>query len=360
MHALFYNAVFMSIDRRWIVPVAVICALGAVAVAAPTWQAQASGVTGRLRGISAVSAQVAWASGQGGTVLRTIDGGRTWEPRPVASATRLDFRDIDAFSDRLAYALSIGNGDASRIYKTTDGGAHWDLQFQNTDPRVFLDAMAFADAEHAVVIGDSVDGQFVILTTGNGGHSWVRAAADPTRLPAALPNEGAFAASGSNVAFSGSRHVWIGTSASRVLRSSDGGRTWAVSATPIPASQSAGVFSIAFRDQAHGVIVGGDYQKEPDAVNNAAVTTDGGVTWTLVKDHGLSGFRSAVSWLPGSRSSWVAVGPAGCDRSADDGRTWSQLACDGFDAVSFAPRRRTAWASGARGKISRLEWPVQD
>src|SRR5262245_53030641 len=87
------------------------------------WQAQVSGVTARLRGVSAVSPLVAWTSGGSGTVLRTTDGGRTWVPRPVPDAATLDFRDIDAFSDRVAYALSIGPGAASRIYKTTDGGA---------------------------------------------------------------------------------------------------------------------------------------------------------------------------------------------------------------------------------------------
>ena len=49
--------------------------------------------------------------------------------------TTLDFRDIDAVDERTAYVLSIGDGDASRIYKTTDGGRTWTLQFRNTDNR---------------------------------------------------------------------------------------------------------------------------------------------------------------------------------------------------------------------------------
>src|SRR4051812_3231716 len=71
------------------------------------WTVQASGVTARLRGISAVSARVAWASGASGTVLRTVNGGATWERRPVPGGEQLDFRDIDAFSADVAYALSI-------------------------------------------------------------------------------------------------------------------------------------------------------------------------------------------------------------------------------------------------------------
>ena len=38
-------------------------------------------------------------------------------------------------------------------------------------------------------------------------------------LPPALPGEGAYAASGTNVAVFGHDHVWIGTTAARVLRS---------------------------------------------------------------------------------------------------------------------------------------------
>src|SRR5678815_5148107 len=78
------------------------------------WQIQNSGVTVRLRGVSAVSDRVAWASGASSKVLRTVDGGTTWKALRVTDEV-LDFRDIDAISERLAYVLSIGNGPASRI-----------------------------------------------------------------------------------------------------------------------------------------------------------------------------------------------------------------------------------------------------
>ena len=80
-------------------------------------------------------------------MLRTTDGGDTWKVIAVPDADALDFRDVDAFSDKTAYILSIGNGETSRIYKTTDAGAHWTLQLANTDPKVFLDAMAFSSRE---------------------------------------------------------------------------------------------------------------------------------------------------------------------------------------------------------------------
>jgi photosystem II stability/assembly factor-like uncharacterized protein len=331
----------------------ILCVISAMALlAVPHWTVQTSGVTQRLRGVSAVSEQVAWTSGAGSTVLRTTDGGQTWQKLNVTTDT-LDFRDIDAIDAQTAYVMSIGNGPDSRIYKTTDAGKTWSLQFKNDDQKAFLDAMSFWDANHGIAFGDSVDKQFYILTTVDGGRTWSRV--PTTKLPSAQGNEGAFAASGTNIAVFGKTHAWIGTGAaskSRVLRTSDGGRTWQVADTPLASGPSSGIFSIAFRDAKHGVIAGGDYKKEPEAVDNLAVTNDGGVTWTLVK--GLSGFRSVVAYVPGTKTpTLIAVGPSGGDYSFDDGRTWQPIDGPGFDTFSFAPGKQLGWGAGAQGKIGK-------
>ncbi len=123
--------------------------------------------------------------------------------------------------------------------------------------------------------------------------------------------------------------------------------------TPLAAAQSAGIFSIAFRDEKHGIVAGGDYRKEQEAVDNLAITNDGGVTWKLVK--GLSGFRSVVAYVPGTnKPALVALGPAGGDYSLDDGQTWSRLEGPGFDTFSFVPRKSTGWAAGANGTLGKL------
>lgn len=321
-----------------------------------SWTIQQSGVTARLRGVSAVSERVAWASGSGSTVLRTSDGGASWQKLTVTTNSDdvLDFRDIDAIDSQTAYVLSIGNGPASRIYKTTDAGANWTLQFKNDDALAFYDAMSFWDADHGIVMGDSIDGQFWIMTTENGGRIWKRVPA--SALPLALKNEGAFAASGTNIAVFGKAHAWIGTGAAeraRVLSTTDRGRSWQICETPLGAGPSAGIFSIAFRDAKHGVIVGGDYAKEKEAFNNLAVTSDGGATWTLVQ--ALSGYRSAVAYVPKSKTpTIVAVGPSGADYSTDDGRTWMPLEGPGFDTLSFIRGQAVGWGAGVRGSIGRL------
>ena len=135
---------------------------------------QHSNTTEDLRGVSAVSASILWASGTHGTYLRTVDGGITWVAAQIAGAETLDFRDVEAFSANEAYLLAAGPGEQSRIYKTTDGGKTWDLQFTNREPKGFYDCMAFWDHTHGIALGDPLDGQFEMIATDDGGsHSAV-------------------------------------------------------------------------------------------------------------------------------------------------------------------------------------------
>lgn len=325
-------------------------------VSQASWTPQTSGVNVTFRGVSAVDAQVAWVSGSRGTVLRTADGGATWVNVSPAGAESLDIRDVDAIDGNTAYALSIGEGDQSRIFRTTDAGQNWETQFVSPDADAFYDAIAFWDGIRGIAFSDSAKGQHRILTTADGGLTWLRV--PPQSLPAALDNEGAFAASGTNVAVWGTHHAWIGTGAAataRVLRTTDGGRTWAVAATPLAAGPTSGIYSIAFRDALHGIVVGGDYSKEAEAVDNAAVTSDGGVTWRLVR--GLGGFRSVVTHLPGGTGRrWLAVGPSGADRSDDDGQTWTpvEVPVRGLHTFSLTRAGDVGWAAGGRGQIAKM------
>jgi photosystem II stability/assembly factor-like uncharacterized protein len=350
---------FVSCDPSWQnAPMRVyqmVLAIVTLSMSAPSlrWEPQTSGVTARLRGVSAVSDRVAWASGARGTVVRTADGGATWTKLTVPDTGTLDFRDVDAVSETTAYILSIGAGQLSRIFKTIDAGATWTPQFVNDDPKAFFDAMAFWDAQHGLAFSDSADGRFVIITTADGGRTWTRVPADA--LPPALPNEGAFAGSGTNIAVGRDGRAWIGTGAaatSRMLVTADRGAHWRVADTPVASAESSGIFSVAFRDPRHGITAGGDYRKESDAIDNAAVTADGGLTWT--KMTGLGGFRSVVAFVPRSPSSWIAVGPQGADWSDDDGRTWTPIEGAGYHAFAFSPTGRVGWGVGEGGRIARL------
>jgi photosystem II stability/assembly factor-like uncharacterized protein len=337
--------------------VALATSVVAVVAAAGTWQLQTSGTVERLRAVSAVSEKVAWASGNRGTVLRSDNGGGHWTVLPVPVAEGLDFRDIEATSDRTAYILSIGSGDKSRIYKTVDAGKTWVLQFTNPDAKAFYDAIAFWDERNGIAVGDPVDGRFTILRTTDGGRTW--ALTPEADRPRALPGDGMFAASGTCLVVQGRTNAWIGTGGAaqaRVLRTTDRGATWAEAVTPIVAgTSSAGIFSIAFSDALHGIVVGGDYRKEREPSDNVALTSDGGRTWELPGSVRLRSFRSGVVFIPGSRGREViAVGPAGTDRSLDGGRTWSPIGQVGFHAVSVDSSGKAVWAVGEQGRVGRL------
>ncbi|HEV2964319.1 MAG TPA: hypothetical protein VG649_21005 [Candidatus Angelobacter sp.] len=314
------------------------------------WSPQASGVDVQLRGISAVSPKLAWASGAKGTVLRTLDSGRHWEKITVAGAEGLDFRDIHAFDDKTAYVLSIGPGEQSRIYKTDDGGQHWQLQFTNHDPKAFYDCFAFWDKNHGIAFSDSVDGVFPLIAWN--GHDWRPLA--PYTLPPALPNEGAFAASGTCIATARKNDVWFvtGGPAARVFHSGDHGLNWTVVNSPIlSGAATQGIFSIAFSDSMQGVIVGGDYNNPKSQEKNAAFTTDGGKSWTLAS-HSPQGYRSAVTFIPHVPSPiLISVGTSGSDYSTDVGRTWLPLDAEDYNAVSFAGPL-AGWAVGPKGRIA--------
>jgi photosystem II stability/assembly factor-like uncharacterized protein len=314
------------------------------------WELTPTGSSARLRGLSAISGNVAWTSGSLGTVLRTVNGGYEWHSVGPPGTEALQFRDIEAFDADNAVILSIGPGTDSRVYVTSDAGQHWTLTFQNPDPNAFYDCITFFDRRHGLGLSDPVDGKFRIIATDDGGLSWHVVAAD---MPPALEGEFAFAASGQCLVSAGPRRAWFATGGgaeARVFRSDDRGQTWQVSSTPIPSSPSAGIFALAFRDQRHGLAVGGDFAAPTVAPDHLALTKDGGVTWQLAAD-APNEYRSGATWVTGQDA--IVVGPTGSDVSRDGGRTW-----DGFDEGSFdtvdCAHRNACWASGEQGRVARL------
>ena len=114
---------------------------------------------------------------------------RPWSVGIVHGAEKLDFRDVEAFGESTAYLLSAGPGEDSRIYKTTDGGKTWALQFTNSEPAAFFNAIAFWDDKSGIALSDPVKGRFLLIVTDDGGKNWKRLAENPS-WPSALPNEG--------------------------------------------------------------------------------------------------------------------------------------------------------------------------
>ena len=322
------------------------------------WTVQTSSIDTNLRGVSAavftdshyVPTPVVWASGSNGVILQSKDAGKTWKRLRVQGGDALDFRSIQAWDATTAYVMSSGEGDKSRIYKTTDGGANWKLQYTDKRKELFLDALVCISEIECFAVGDPIDGKFVILHTRDS-QNWTQLPSD--HMPVALPDEGAFAASGTCVAVFKYRDIYFvtGGPAARVFHSNDAGYSWAVNSAPIVSGNaSSGIFSIAVWDKAL-VVVGGDYKDPGSSRGVAAYSADQGKTWKLAERQP-GGFRSAVARI--DEKYLVAVGPNGEDVSDDDGAHWRHTDSLNLNALAGL-RYGYAWAVGPNGTIARLK-----
>lgn len=355
---------------------------GSARIHAPKLTVEASGTSNRLQAVSPVNERVVWASGVAGTYVRTLDGGATWKVGVVPGAETLQFRDVQGINERVAYLLSAGTGTDSRIYKTENGGETWTLQFQNQDPNAFYDCFAFWTPDRGLTTSDSVNGRFPAIRTLNG-RTWEDIG---NQLPAALPGEASFAASGTCVATEGRSRAWIATGGSataRILATTDGGNKWA--AYPVPIIQgtpTSGVISVDFRDGQHGILGGGELLAPTAFADTIAHSRDGGKTWLLGSRtpfpgavYGLSYVRFAhpLGLLPFPEQegaeldgfhhgtpdifrSVVATGPSGAAWSPDEGDTWYLLPnVTNFWAVAFASPE-AGWLVGTDGRILKISF----
>jgi photosystem II stability/assembly factor-like uncharacterized protein len=327
------------------------------ATAIGQWTYVESGTRAELRGLSVVSPEVIWASGANGTVLRSVDGGRTWTNIVIPDAVLLDLRAIHGFSADAAVAASAGEAEKglARVYVTRDGGKQWSLAYRTDLKGVFFDAVAFWNARDGMLLSDPVDGAFALLRSRDGGASWSRV--PPVRLPRVLPGEAAFAASGSVLVTADTADLWIGTGGggrARVMHSADRGATWSTTEAPVHAEGPAsGIFSLAFFDRRIGVAAGGDYTKPRLAATSLALTADGGATWRAAKSPP-SAYLSGVAYA-GTRERLVAVGLAGSFLSQDGGESWTQTDTVALNSVRF--HGRAGVAVGPRGTIARTVAP---
>ncbi|HEV2133383.1 MAG TPA: hypothetical protein VGR47_03895 [Terracidiphilus sp.] len=339
------------------------------------WLMQDSGATAGLRGIDSVDGSVAWASGTGGTILRTIDDGAHWTrcatPDSKKDGATLDFRGIQAWDAQTAIVMASGPGAKSRLYKTTDGCKTWKLILKNREKEGFWDAIYF-DRSWGWLLGDPVKGRFVLFASDDGGKHWI--IQQNKGLAAKPDSESAFAASNSSlVSVLGSLLFGTGGSGGAFVYETtqiqicmddcspsemnlDGSKNkWARWPVPIRRGTGAsGVFSVGLRPNVPGaplgssslIAVGGDYTKPDESAGTAASSLDGGEHWTAsaTPPHG---YRSAVQYSE-SLHAWITAGTNGSDISRDDGRTWQPLDNGNWNALSLP------FVVGPNGRIARL------
>ena len=311
-----------------------------------------SRVESSFRGLSVVNQKVVWVSGTGGTVLRTIDGGKNWENISVPNMEKIDFRDVEGFNKNIAIVMGIAS--PARFYKTTNGGQNWKLVHFDDREGVFFDGMSFWNKNDGIAFSDPVDGQHLLIRTTDGSDTWHEIPKEG--FPHKLNPEFGFAASGTGIPVQGRKTVWLGMGGvkSRVFKSEDGGMNWSVAETPVVhGGQSTGIYSVAFKNKRVGISVGGDYTNQ-SIKNTMAYTNDGGATWHLPEKQ-THQYRECVAHYRGKI--FFAVGPSGFDMTTDNGKNWHPhyWEVNNLTAVAFAKRSNVGFAVGKGGQIYKIK-----
>ena len=318
-----------------------------IVISKPTNIADAS-----FRGIAVRSDSEAWVGGSNGTLMRTTDGGESWEPIAIPDREGLDFRDIELPARHVVVVMAAGPGEKSRVYRSTDSGVTWKVVLQNTNAKGFFNAIAFWDETAGILVGDPIAGRVDIYRTSDGGATW-------TRLPLAnrprlSEGEYGFAASGTNLTTEGRANAFIATGGSRarLLVTANRGEFWKSMTTPITSGlKSTGIFSVAFRDHQHGVIVGGDY-KQPKVDNgNVARIGTAETNFTLVQQRPGIGHKACVRHLTGQK--WLAAGRTGVIYTDTDGHRWSKISNESF--YTFDADENGGWLAGVDGRVARFK-----
>jgi photosystem II stability/assembly factor-like uncharacterized protein len=113
----------------------------------------------------------------------------------------------------------------------------------------------------------------------------------------------------------------------------------------------AGISGLAFRDDKHGIAVGGDFTTPATSPNALALTSDGGKTWHLAADPP-NQYRTGVVYV--KHHDAIIVGLTGSEVSSDGGETWTHFDDGSFDAIDCAGGDK-CWASGGSGRVAYLQ-----
>ncbi len=227
------------------------------------WIDQTSDFTNDLNAVDAVSNRVVWAVGYGNAILRTKDGGDSWDNVAQSLPDTMDHFNVTALSEDTALVVGkIGtSNDQNRvtfIYKTENGGAHWEKKFEQPDG--FLNYIKMFNSTEGVATGDPVNGVWTILETSDGGETWSQLLNAPTA------SEGDWSAPPA-VCWDDKMHGCFGTNSSNIFCTTNGGNTWHIKTVPFLTT----TYAVAFNNSGHGIA---SHYNGP-----LAITHDNGVNW---------------------------------------------------------------------------------
>ena len=273
---------------------------------------------------------------------RTTDGGNTWIPGKVGNDKTLRFSNISAIDGQEAWVAmhKIDFSKGGGVFHTTDGGVSW----EHTNPGELFDNNSspefvyFKDKNHGIAMGDPNGGYWEIYTTNNKGKKWKRVPRE--KIPEPLANEAGWISGYAAIRDT----IWFGTSAGRMYKSIDFGKSWKVHIVdPVPGTY---VNEIAFLDDGqHGVA-----HLRGRGRTWVFSTSDGGLTWTNYFQPA-NWKNSRMTAVPGTNafiSTAVHGNPIfqGSAVSYDVGQTWKEIDNQADKAVCRFFDAETGYAGG--------------
>lgn len=296
------------------------------------WAGGRQGVQGSdLNAVYFSDTKRGWVGGDGGLVLHTEDGGRTWSRQKLE--TKDSVNDIYFRDKEDGYLLAV-----SQIYTTEDSGQTWALStrflaqtFGGASPELY--SVRFTSKRRGWIVGslsrgDEVVDSLVLYTT-DGGSSWQR-----QRVP--VSDELI------HLDFDGDKRGWIVGSGGRILHTRDGGDNW----TQQESGTRAALYHVDFQGEDNGWAVG-----EKGTILR---TIDGGLSWRPAQSPARATLLSVK--FVNDQEGWI-VGRGGVIlRSDDGGQTWKQQDSgtrQNLYALHFD--KKLGWAVGGDGLVLRYE-----
>lgn len=325
--------------------------------AQPTIKILESGKRISIRGLSVVNDNIIWASGSGGSVARSTDGGNTFNWMKVPGYEKNDFRDIEAFDSNTAIIMGITT--PAVILKTKDGGKNWKKVFEDTTKGAFFDAMDFKE-NLGYVIGDPIGKKIFIAQTMDFGDSWkifdTGDDDDTANLQIEKEGEAFFASSGTNLKIykEGDEAKFMFASGGKSSRFYIPSDEVARSLPIIQGKESTGANSIDFfNSKQKGIIVGGDFTKDSISANNCVLftATEDDISFTIPQTPP-HGYRSCVIYL--DEKNLLTCGTSGIDISKDGGMNWELISKESFHVCQKAKKGKAVFLAGSNGRIAKL------
>ena len=308
-----------------------------------------------LRGLSVVDDSVAWVSGIKGVVGKSTNGENNWTFAQVKGFEKSDFRSLYAFNANEAVIANAGS--PANILRTKDGGKSWEIVYTNNDSLAFFDGVDFWNDKEGIIYGDPIKGRMLLLKTIDGGKTWQELPEESR--PEMAEGEASFAASGTGIRCHGRSKVIIATGGkvSKLLVSNDYGIRWEPVKTPIlQGKSSTGIFSVAYTEndslgdwRPKIIVVGGDYTNDTLKKNHVLYATHLTATGILFREPArpTGGYRECVEFLGGSHLA-IAVGPGGTDITKDGGILWDSVGQKGFHVIRKARKGKLVIAAGSK------------